>query len=798
MKYTLRQLTKNPGFTIIALVTLALGIGVNTTAFTVMNRLMLQSLPFHEPATLVQVWSTTPRNDYNGTAPADYFDEKEQNTVFADMAAYLPGSTMSFIEPGQPAIQDGAVAMTGNFFPILGVAPELGRTPSADEEARMEPVTLLSDFFWRLHFNADPKVLGRLVRLNSKQYTVIGVMPPALDDPALFNVRACFFPLDPTRVNRELRSSGWYTVAARLRPGVTLKQAQAEMKTLAMRFSRDHPKTNKGRGFRVIAFPSSQLGETDRQLAWMTLGLSGLVLLIACINLANLQLVRTTRRNQEIAIRLALGCTRGRLIWMMLEESLIISVAGGAIGILVAKWSNSFVARFFDLDMPLDLRVICFTFLVSAFTGALFGTVPAWIASRTDINGSLKASGRGSTSGRSRHWLRQGLVVIELGMALTLLAGAGFFVSGIYRLTHRNLGWDPTNEIIGTIELDHDHYGEEKDPRILAFGARVRTSLQAIPGVLSTAISSGSPAWGTRMEPFRIEGQPAPEKGQETYAGYFSVSPGWFDVYGMHLVQGREFTEADRLDSPLVAIVNESMARKYWPGENPIGKRIGGSNPSYPQWAEVVGVMRDFKGGAEFYNPSQNGLRYIRPWAQDNNRFIAFCLRTAGPPGPSKEAVRKALSLLVPDLALGGLETIDEDTAAIYSYFTFLRRILMQIAGLGLLLSGLGIYGVVANLASERTQEMGIRMALGARPAGIVWLFLKNGLQLAVVGTVLGLVGAFALVASLSRLLPALPGKNPWVEAGVALSLIVVALAACWLPALRSARISPMTALRNE
>jgi hypothetical protein len=302
------------------------------------------------------------------------------------------------------------------------------------------------------------------------------------------------------------------------------------------------------------------------------------------------------------------------------------------------------------------------------------------------------------------------------------------------------------------------------------------------------------------MEPFRVEGQPLPEKGKEPQAGYFSVSPGWFEVFGMRLIQGREFTDADRADSARVAIVDESMAHKLWPGESPLGKRIGGIDPADPKWAEVVGVMRDFKGGAEFYNPSINSLRFIRPWSQDDDPVhgTVFGVRTAGPAGPMKEPLRKAIGILLPDLALNYLATIDEDTASTYSYFTFLRRILVQIAALGLLLSGVGIYGVVANLASERTKEIGIRMALGAEPRGIVWLFVRNGLVLASIGAVIGLGLSFVLVTILARILPALPGKDPTIVVCAALLLVIVALIACWLPARKTTRISPTVALRAE
>jgi len=799
MKYALRQLATNPGFTVVALVTLALGIGVNTTAFTVLNRLMLQSLPFHDPASLVQVWSTESRNENAPIAPADYFDLRDQSTVFVDIAAYQPWVSMSYAEAGKAPVQLGALYMTANFFSVLGVQPELGRLPNEEETKTMAFVTLISDAFWRSHFGADPHVLGRTIRVNSRPSTVIGVMPPSLDDPALFNSRPAFFYLDPATHSRTVRNAGWEAVLARLKPGVSITQAQEELNVVARRLAHDYPQTNKNRGFSLIPYPRNQLGNDGEQLTWMTLALSGLVLLIACINLANLQLVRTTRRAPEIAIRLALGCPRWRLIGMLLMESVLVSTLGGALGIAAATSSNGFVARFFAMDMPLNWRVVAFTFLVALFAGALFGTFPAWMATRMDSAAALKSGGRGSTSDRSRHWLRQILVVVELALAVILLVGAGFFVSGIYRLTHRELGWDPTHQLMGVITLDQDHFaGEQNRSRVLAFSDQALEALRALPGVQAASISSGSPSWGTRMEAFRVDGQAPVEKGQEPRAGYFCVSPGWFQVYGMHLIEGREFAETDRVDSAPVAIVSESMARKFWPGESALGKQIAGPNPASGKWAEVVGVMRDFKGGAEFYNPSMSNLRFLRPWSQDSSQGVVFCVRTAGPPDLLKEPVRKTIGRLLPDLAFGYLATSDEDTAQTYSYFTFLRRILVQIAGLGLLLSAVGIYGVVANLASERTKEIGIRVALGAQPRGLVWLFVQNGIMLASIGALIGLCLSFVLVTMLSRLLPALPGRDPGFVVCAALLLVAVALFACWLPARRTTKISPMVALRAE
>lgn len=749
----------------------------------------------------MQIWSTSARDPQLPNTPADYFDIKEQNTVFEDLAAYQLYQSMSYAEAGKAPIQVGALYMTANFFPVLGVQPQLGRTPTEEESKTLAPVTLISDAFWREHFNADPTVLGRSIRLNSRPSTIVGVMPPSLDDPTLFNNRPAVFYLDPATHSRAVRKSGWYSVVARMKPGVTLKQAQGELDVVARRLAQDYPDTNKERGAVVIPYPTSQLGQGGAQLTWMTLALSGFVLLIACINLANLQLVRTTRRAHEIAVRLSLGCSRRRLFGMLLLESLIVSVLGGALGIAAALWSNGFVARYLALNLPLNVRAIGFTVVVSLLAGALCGVIPAWMASRVDSGSLLKSGGRGATSDRSRNWLRQSLVVVELALALTLLAGAGFFISGLYRLIHRQLGWEPSHQILGMVTLDQDHYwGDENQPRVLAFGERALEALRAIPGVQAAALSSGSPSWGSRVEPFRIEGQPPVERAQAPLAGYFSASPGWFEVFGMHLIEGRSFNDADRANSAPVAIVSESLARKMWPGESPIGKRIGGIDTTDPKWAEVVGVMKDFKGIGEFYNPSMNAMRFIRPWSQDNysGRGLIMCVRTAGPPAPLKESVRKVIGQLLPDLALNYLATIDEDVNSMYSFFMFLRRILVQIAILGLLLAAIGIYGVVANLTSERTREIGIRLALGAQPGAIVWLFVRSGLLLASIGAALGLAAAYFMVTTLGRILPALPGKDPAVVFSAALVLVAVALFACWLPARRTTKISPTIALRAD
>jgi putative ABC transport system permease protein len=797
MRFAFRQLMRNPGFTVVALATLALGIGVNTTTFSVLNRLLLQSLPFRESDRIVQIGDNSDGQGFYGQSPGDYFDERDQNTVFETVAAYYPSGLWSYTEPGKPAVRCMAVSSTANFFSLMGINAQIGRTFTEGEQKRFEPLTVISNVFWRQHFGSDPKVLGRPIRLNSKMYTIVGVLPATLDDPTLFGGSPDVFPLDATDINKDVRDKNWYRVAARLKPGVTVKQAQSEMTVLAQRMAHDHPKTNKGRGLTVEPYPANSIGETGAELTWLIMALSMMVLLIACVNLANLQLVRTTRRAQEIAIRLALGCPRGRLIRMLLAESLVISVAGGALGLLVAKWSNSFIAAYFTFDMPLDVRVIGFTFAVSLLTGALFGTVPALIASRADMHSSLKSGGRGATSGRTRHWFRRSLVVVELGMALTLLTGAGFFVGGIYRLTHRDLGWNAKNLIVGYIALDHDHYGEQKDARSLVFGDRFLGELQAIPGVTAATISQMTPTRGLQYEAFRVEGQPAPEGGKAPFAQFDTSSPGFFQVYGVQLVKGRDFNETDRPGSPKVVIINEAMAAKFWPEQDPIGKRIGTLDPANPDWAEVVGVMKGYRAASDFF-PMPNAYQYLRPWAQNTHRFMSFNIRTSVPPGPLKDAVRKAIANLSPDVAPIQLVTAAEAMDGMMRIFNFVGKLLLEISVLGLLLASVGIYGVVANLAAERTKEIGIRLALGAEPRRLVWLFLKSGMQLALIGAAAGLGAAFALLHILTKMLPIVPGNDPRMVAYVAVILVAIAAAACWLPAWRASKVSPTVALRAE
>ena len=795
MKFAIRQLLKNPGFTIVALLTLALGIGANTTAFTVLNRMLLAPLPFSEPGRMVQIWTSTPQYPYSSQSPGDYFEEKEHDSLLENFTAYYTNHLASLAEAGEGAIQCTTMPVTSEFFPLIGVKTKLGRIFTADDAAHHEQLAIISTAYWIKHYRSARDVLGRTVRIDNKAMTIVGVAPSSLDDQMLFNGSIDFWTLDDIAVNHNYRDGSWYNVAARMKSGVTLQQVQSEMNGIAASMAHDYPKTNAKHGLNVILYPSNTVGDIGTRIIWLIMALATGVLMIACVNIANLQLVRTTGRSQEISVRLALGCSRRQLIGLLLKESLLLSLVGGALSLLVAKWSNVYIAKYLDLDMPLSYRVIGFSLFVAALTGAIFGIVPAWMASRTDVNSALKQGGRGGTSSRSRHRFRQSLIVIELAMAIILLAGAGYFVRGLQRISDRQLGWKPDHLLVGYLGLDHDHYGEEGDPRSVQFSDKFGVELAALPGVDGVVFSNNSPTWGEAAENFVIEGQPMPAPGQAPFANRERVTPGFFRAYGIPLLQGRDFTAADRADATNVVILSSTMAQKFWPNENPIGKRIGEVDPAKPNWAEVVGVVGDITSAGDL-RPNIDHSGFYKPWAQRSNRFITFTLHCNQDPNTLMEPVRKVLAKLDGSVAITQIGTPESIMASNLSGFSLVKRLLLQIGFLGLLLASIGIYGVIANLASERTKEVGIRMALGAQSRDVISLFLSSGFRLAALGGVIGLVCAFGLMMFLNKILDIVPGNDPWVVVCVFILLISIAVFACWLPAYRASKITPMTALQ--
>ncbi len=798
-RLAVRQLLKSPGFVIISMATLALGIGLNTTAFTVLNRLLLQPLPFRDSSRLVEVYRTSAQQPDLGQSPGDFCDEREQNTVFEHLAVYYVNTLVSLGMPGRASQQAAILPVNADYFDVMKVAPLLGRRFISGDEAEHATLVILSNAFWQKNYGGDVSALGKTLRIDGTVQTIVGVMAPVFDDPMLYGNQLDLWKLDDVGVNRTYREKNWYNVVGRLKPGKTLGDAQTEMSAIGARLAHDFPKYDAGFGLRAAPYPTDSQGDIGRSIVWMIMDLALIVLLIACVNLANLQLVRTSGRSREFAIRLALGSSRLRLVGMLLVECVLLSLAGGALGILVAQWGNSYISASFTLDLPMNYRVLGFALGASTLAGVVFGTLPAWFASRSDVNSALKQGGRGATSDRSRHRLRHLLIIAELAMALTLLTGAGYFVRGLQRFAHSSSGWRPENVVFGVFSLSHERYGEDGDERSRNFGGRFRAELLALLGVDQAALSRGmstfSSGGGTA---FIVEGSPPPAKGREPVAQTDWVSPGFFGTWGIHLEQGRDFSGADRPGAPHVAIVSHSMAQKFWPGESPIGKRVGDpADPANPNWCEIVGVVSDINGLGDV-RPTTTHYELYRSWDQNSMRFIAFTLHASRDPHLVQEDVRKLLARLEPDAAISQITGAEDATKDSVGGFAVVRRLLIEIAGLGLLIAAVGIYGVIANLASERKQEIGIRMALGAQTGDVLWLFLRNGIRLVALGTAIGIAGSVGLMYVLNTFLSVVPGNDPWVVVAVASLLAAVAMLASWLPARRATGVDPILALRGD
>ncbi|HUR60336.1 MAG TPA: ABC transporter permease, partial [Opitutaceae bacterium] len=626
MKHALRSLAKSRGFTAVALITLALGIGVNTTSFSVLNALLLHTPPYPEPNALVRVFRTTPQGQSSTHSPANFLDYRAQNSVFEQMAA-VRGTDFNLGEPGQPADRVRGQLVTAEFFPLLRTAPALGRTFTVDEDrAGRNGVVVLSHATWLHRFAGDPGTMGRTVRIDGEPVTIIGVMPAGFNDPLLWGEIAAWRPLALPDVATADRENTYLGVVARLKPGVVLDSAQAAMTALSGHLAQSHPATNLNLGLRLAALGSLQ-DTTGRAITWLVAGLSSFVLLIACANLANLQFARNAARGREHAIRAALGASRARLIRLVLTESVLLSVAGGAIGVVLALWTNELVGRTFNfgesagLNVALDRTVLVFTFIVSVLTGIGFGLLPAWLASRANVGDALKQGSRGSTTGRSQHRVRHGLIVAEVALALVLLAGAGFFFRGLQRFTQRDPGWQIDGLLTAYVSLRGPNYATTAARD--TFYRRLNERLAALPGVERVAIGTSLPTAGYNLgNSFVVEGQAPPAAGRSPAASVSAVTPGYFQALGIRLLQGRDFTAADNATNPLVVVINESMARKLWPGENPIGKRIGGATPFMSNPREIIGVVSDVRSATSLNNV-EGSFQFYRSLAQWNQGFAA-------------------------------------------------------------------------------------------------------------------------------------------------------------------------------
>ncbi len=792
VRFGVRMLRKNPGFTSIAVLTLALGIGANTSMWTVLQSITMRPLPYPKAELLVRVFCTSAHSRTWPHSVPNLLDYQVQNQSFEHLAAFSGGS-WNLAEPGQPAERLRGIRVSANMFSTLGAQPQIGRAFTPEEErSGNDGVAILSHDFWLQHYAGDPKVLGRALRLDGENVTVVGVLPERFDNSRLSGEVKVWRPLAFTDDERGNRGWNWVNSVARLKEGVSLRQAQAEMKAISARLHKIRSDTDEGLGVRLV--PLAEVGnETGRRMIWLTMGLAGFVLLIACVNLANLQFAKTAGRARELAIRGAIGASRRRLLRQLMTESLTIAALGGLVGVVVAMACNAVL----NAQLPggaeggirfgLSGSTFGFAFAVTAVAGLVFALIPAWMASRVDLNSALKQGARGMTGDRGQNRLRHALVVCEVALALVLLAGAGVVWRGIDRFSKSDVGWNPAVLTTASLALSDSRYasGESR----AAFVENLRQKLATIPGVVGFAAAREMPLRGFDIATsFEAEGQPD-FVGQKPLASINVVTPSYFETLGMRLMAGRDFSDADRSDSPPVIIINEAMAQRYWPGEMPIGRRMQESGV----WREVVGIVNDIRFPAKLEEP-QTRLQTYRPIAQNPSEKISIAVRG----NISARVLREVVSQLDPDLPLNDVSTAQEIIDRSLTGAGMTVKLLAAFALLGLVLAALGIYGVISGFVAQREGEIGVRMALGARIDDVIWLVLGKGLRMTLIGTLVGTLGAFGLSRLLAAIAPELSGSDPLLFLAICAVLLLVALAACWIPARQAARVDPIIALRAE
>ncbi len=799
VRYGARMLAKSPAFTLVAIVMLALAIGANTAIFSVVYSVLLRTFPYSEPERIVMVWEQRPKegNFKNVVSPADYLDWRAQNQVFEYIAAYTQQSA-DVIGAGEPERVPAGIG-TADFFRVLGVQPHLGRLfREGDDQQGNHRVVVLSHGLWQRKFGADPAIIGRKVNLSGADHEVIGILPASFRFPYPAEMWAPF-PFPPNF--QQVRGAHFLFVFARLKPGMTLEQAQAGMATLSAQMQQRNPEPwNEGHAAKVVALREELTGDIQPMLL-VLFGAVGFVVLIACANVANLLLARGAARQREVSIRSAMGAGRGRLIRQLLVESTLLSFAAAGIGVLLALWSTDAIKLLIPrnvvtlglTDFSVNAPVLWFTLLLSIATSLLFGLLPAMQATRHDIIESLKAGGRTATHARARKRLRGALVVAEIGLSLVLLAGAGLMVRTLMELYAVHPGFRSEGVLTAGMVVPRSRYRE--NTRILQFHQEMLARIRAIPGVLSAGAVSHLPMSGqdsrTGIAPDGRERRPDEPPRRMHHR---EVSVGYFETMGIPLKEGRLLDERDTAQSAPVMVINEAGARRYWPGESAVGHFvIVGGNEEIKR--EVVGVVGDVKHWG-LDNPV-NPEMYI-PITQEPTPFVTLMIRTAGEPLSFVPALREQVRALDADLPISAPQTMDDVIAASESQRKFFLTLMTAFAGLALVLAGLGIYAVMAYNVTQRTHEIGVRMALGAQTMDVGRLIVGEGARLAVVGIALGAAGALALTHLLKNLLYGVTATDPLTFALVPLLLATVALAACAIPARRAAKVDPVVALRHE
>ena len=805
-RYGVRVLRRNPGFTTVAVLTLALGIGANTAIFTMVNAVLLRQLPFRNPDRLVWIWSVRPESDSRSFTLPEFIDYRDQNQTFDQLAAFGTWNANLTDAGGAERIQGTRVS--ANLFQLLGVEALHGRILlPEDDRPGNQHVVVLSYGLWRRRFGADAGVIGKTLTLNGDTYTVVGVLPQQF----FFPVRDAEMgiPLapevDPLRGVRT--SVNFLRFVGRLKPNVTRQQAGDEMNRINRELRAQYPAVYAAKvGVRLVPLFDEVVGGFRRAL-WILFGAVAVVMLIACANLANLFLVRAASRRKEVAIRIGLGATRWRVIRQLLTESLILVLLGGVLGLALAAWGLDLLLALVPADLPrlaevgLDARVMWFTCTLSLLAGLTFGLAPAWQTTRVDTNAELKAEGRGSTGGAGKNRLRRLFVISQVALSLVLLIGAVLYIKSFLRLQEVKPGFDTKNILVARLSLPNSYASRERASSLID---QLLTRLGGLPGVKSVGAVSQLPLGGGFASiPFTIVGRPDERQGASPSADFRLATPDYFRTMGIPLLAGRGFADQDTADTRLVAVVNSALARRFWPDGTPVGAHIRiDDNDAGPREAEIVGVVGDVKHYSlesaptgEIYLPfhqiHEDGVALIR-----NNQF--WVMRTGGDPLSLANSVRREIQAVNRELPASNTKSMEQYLTASIAPRRFNLLLLSVFAAAALLLAVTGLYGVMAYTASQRTQEIGLRLAIGARPTNILKLMLGQGLKLAVMGVVLGLVVAFFCTHLLSHLLFDVGVTDPLTFTFVPLLLIVVALLASLIPAWKASKVDPVIAMRHD
>ncbi len=799
LRFGARMLLKQPGFTLIATLTLAFGVGVNTVVFTYVNAILFRILNFQEPERVALVWSASGAGgSQNPVSIPDYLDWRERAQSFTGLAA-ATSATRALTGAGDPE-RISSAQVTANFFQVLGVNPAIGRALLPDEDQPgAAGVALLNHQFWQKRFGGDPNVVNRTITLDDRSVTVIGVTPADFR----FIVEGDIWEplaLDRRGADRNRRS---LMVLGRLKPGVTVAQADAEMKSVSARLAEQFPATNAGWSSSVMAAPDALWGPQGKMAFTLLLGVVFAVLLIACANVAGLQLARGAARRKEMAVRQALGAGRWRLIRQLLTENLLLALLGGTLGMPLAVWGLSLIEARYGASLELlntaviDRRALAYTMALALLSALFCGLTPALQSSKLDLTEALKEGGRGGSGGRKTNRSRSALVVGEISLAMVLLVVSGLMIRTIVAYQRIEPGFDTRNLLTLRVSLPERDYATEQRRR--EFFERALANIAAQPGVESVGAITRLPLVGGRRNARRslaIEGRAATDANDKPWAIDLIVSPGYFDAIGIRLQSGRQLSAEDTSDAPRVAVISRTMAAKYWPNEEPLGKRFRFENSTGDEtWITVAGVVGDVRNDDVDAPPLP---QVYLPHAQNAASDMSLVIRTSGAPLEQVSAVRRSIGTLDRKLPIYDVATMDKLLFDDLAGARIVVELLFAFAALALLLAAVGIYGVMAYGVSHRAHEIGLRMALGARTGDVLWMVIRQGMTLALIGLALGLAGALALTRLMTSMLYGVGATDPLTFSLVSLLLALVVLLACWIPARRATRVDPMVVLRAE